>query len=93
MRAQCRRTPGHPPSLASPGHEAPNPACTCGINGYAEQPEAIETLALLGQWQPLAIGQVELWGRVLARDGIYRAEFAKVAGSPTPVTRVTVVTA
>ena len=51
----------------------------------------METLALLGQWQPLAIGQVELWGRVLVRDGIYRAEFAKVAGYPTSVTRVTVV--
>lgn len=50
------------------------------------------TLALLGQWQPLATGQVELWGQVLGPDGIYRAEFAKIVGCPTPVTRVTIVT-
>ena len=65
MRASCRRTPEHPPSPAPPGHAAPDPACTCGINGYAERAEAIVTLALLGQWQPLATGQVELWGQVL----------------------------
>lgn len=48
MRASCRRTPEHPPSPAPPGHAAPDPACTCGINGYAERAEAIVTLALLG---------------------------------------------
>lgn len=92
LRAQCRRTPDHPPSLAPPGHTAPDPACTCGINGYAACAEAMETLTLLGQWQPLAIGQVELWGRILVRNGAYRAEFAKIAGCPTPVTRVIGVT-
>ena len=76
MRAKCQRTPTHPPSSAPAGHTAPHPACTCWINGYADRSEAETTMEFVGAWQPLVLGEMHLWGKVLVRGATYRAEFA-----------------
>jgi hypothetical protein len=78
MQAECRRTSEHPRSTAPSGHSAPDPACTCGISGYADRLKAETTLELLGAWRPLVLGAVVLWGNVFIRGGVYRAEFGQI---------------
>ena len=35
-------------------------------------------MELIAGWQPLLLGEVCLWGRVLVRGATYRAEFARI---------------
>jgi hypothetical protein len=79
MRAECRREWGRPRAGVLVPHTSPHPKCSCGISAWAERAEAEETLALIGQFQRLVMGQVLLWGRILARESEYRAEFARIA--------------
>ena len=57
---------GEPPG-APPAHEAPEPGCWCGIHAFADDGEALRTLAGLGRELdgPVVIGTVRLWGRVV----------------------------
>jgi hypothetical protein len=51
-------------------HEAPDPACTCGLHGTHD----LETL----RWtkSPAVVGRVALWGRVIEHEHGFRARYA-----------------
>ena len=51
-------------------HEAPDPACTCGLHGT----HGIEVLRKTKC--PAVLGRVALWGRVIEHEQGYRAQFA-----------------
>jgi hypothetical protein len=51
-------------------HEAPDPACTCGLHGT----HGIELLRKTKC--PAVLGRVALWGRVIEHEHGYRARFA-----------------
>jgi hypothetical protein len=51
-------------------HEAPDPACTCGLHGT-------HTLDILRRTRcPAVLGRVALWGRVIEHDHGFRAQYA-----------------
>ena len=60
------------------GHEAPDPACACGIHA-AREPAAVLSY-LHGRDEPRTVarvlGRVQLWGRVVEHEGGWRAERA-----------------
>jgi hypothetical protein len=49
-------------------HEAPSQECTCGIYAFRSECSAP---------RGMAVGKVKLWGRVVAHERGYRAEFAR----------------
>jgi hypothetical protein len=51
-------------------HEAPDPACTCGLHGT----HGLEVLRKTKC--PAVLGRVALWGRVVEHEHGYRAQFA-----------------
>lgn len=51
-------------------HEAPDPACTCGLHGT----HGIELLRRTKS--PAVLGRVALWGRVIEHEHGYRARYA-----------------
>jgi len=51
-------------------HEAPDPACTCGLHGT----HGLEVLRKTKC--PAVLGRVALWGRVIEHEHGYRAQFA-----------------
>jgi hypothetical protein len=51
-------------------HEAPDPACTCGLHGT----HGLEVLRKTKC--PAVLGRVALWGRVVEHEQGYRAQFA-----------------
>jgi hypothetical protein len=59
-------------------HARPAPECDCGVYAVTQREAAVE----LGSWaqsaleQPIVIGEVSLWGRVLPYSAGYRAEHA-----------------
>lgn len=62
-------------------HDAPWPACTCGIHAYADREEAFEQFlyftAVNGrQAVGWAFGRVSLWGRIVEHERGWRAEHA-----------------
>lgn len=62
-------------------HSAPNPACSCGFYGTKELGHLLRRLnfSMLRtqlNWQPLAIGRVALWGKLIEHEQGYRAQFA-----------------
>ena len=61
VEASCR---------ASRWHEAPDPACTCGLHGA----HGIDVLRKTRC--PAVLGRVALWGRVIEHQHGYRARFA-----------------
>ena len=61
VEASCR---------ASRWHEAPDPACTCGLHGT----HGLEVLRKTKC--PAVLGRVALWGRVVEHEHGYRAQFA-----------------
>jgi hypothetical protein len=65
-------------SAYCPEHEKPEPTCGCGIHAVTTRAAALEW----ARWaqsalpHPIALGQVQLWGRVLPHSAGYRAELA-----------------
>jgi hypothetical protein len=63
-------------SAECPFHPRPSLGCGCGIYAVTTREAALEW----GRWaqsalpQPIVIGQVQLWGRVLPHSAGYRAE-------------------
>ena len=51
-------------------HDAPDPACTCGLHGT----QGLEVLRKTKC--PAVLGRVALWGRVVEHEHGYRAQFA-----------------
>lgn len=60
------------------GHPAPSAGCWCGISG-ARDLEALRQHGLCVLPGALIVGEVDLWGRVLAESYGYRAEHARPA--------------
>jgi hypothetical protein len=82
MEALCGALPDIPSPSPLLDTGPPDPACTCGIAGYADREEAETTRQMLGSWQPVVLGEVRLWGGVLVREGAYRAEFSRITDPP-----------
>jgi hypothetical protein len=61
-----------------PDHNMPDTGCTCGIYGLATQKAAFEwaAWAQAAMPNPIVLGKVQLWGRVLPYSAGYRAELA-----------------
>ena len=61
-----------------PEHEKPEPRCGCGIHAVTTRAAALEWAgwAQSALPHPIALGQVQLWGRVLPHSAGYRAERA-----------------
>ena len=60
------------------GHPAPAVSCSCGISG-ARDLETLRQHGLCVAPGGLVVGEVDLWGRVVAEPYGYRAEFARPA--------------
>ncbi len=63
-------------SAYCPEHAKPAPDCGCGIYAVTAREAALEwaTWAQSALPNPIALGRVQLWGRVLPHSGGYRAE-------------------
>ena len=61
-----------------PKHERPDPDCGCGIYAVKTRPAALEWAgwARTALPNPIVLGRVQLWGRVLLHSCGYRAELA-----------------
>ena len=61
-----------------PAHERPDPACGCGIHAVTTREAALEWAgwAQSALPNPIVLGRVQLWGRVLPHSAGYRAELA-----------------
>ena len=65
-------------AASCPKHEQPEPDCGCGIYAVKTRPAALEW----ADWaknalpNPIVLGKVQLWGRVLLHTSGYRAELA-----------------
>lgn len=81
LRSVARRRfvwdPGRPLRAAcdTGGHRAPAPGCGCGIYGAASL-EALRQQCLCLPPECLVVGEVRLWGDVVAEGGEYRAATA-----------------
>lgn len=60
------------------GHAAPDPGCACGIYGAATF-EALRDHGLCVVPSGLAVGEVDLWGRVVVDDDGIRGGFGRPA--------------
>lgn len=58
------------------GHQAPAPGCACGIHASAHLAGLREQGLCLAPGEPLVMGEVSLWGAVVADDHGLRAEHA-----------------
>ena len=69
-------TPGRPLRAAcrGSGHPAPAEGCSCGIYG-SEDLESLREHGLCLVPGPLVVGQVALWGKVVADGHGYRGEY------------------
>lgn len=61
------------------GHDAPAPGCACGIHASPDIDSLREQGLCLAPAEPLVMGQVSLWGVVVADDHGLRAEYASPA--------------
>jgi hypothetical protein len=61
-----------------PEHEKPEPACSCGVYAVTTRAAALEWAgwAQSALPNPIVLGRVQLWGRVLPHSAGYRAELA-----------------
>jgi hypothetical protein len=61
-----------------PVHELPEPGCGCGIHAVTSREAALEWAgwAQSALPNPIVLGRVQLWGRVLPHSGGYRAQLA-----------------
>ncbi len=61
-----------------PTHELPDPSCGCGIYAVTTREGALEWAgwAQSALPNPIALGRVQLWGRVLPHAAGYRAQLA-----------------
>jgi hypothetical protein len=61
-----------------PAHELPDPACGCGIYAVTTRETALEWAgwAQSALPNPIVLGRVQLWGRVLPHSAGYRAQLA-----------------
>jgi hypothetical protein len=59
-------------------HELPEPGCGCGIHAVTSREAALEWAgwAQSALPNPIVLGRVQLWGRVLPHSGGYRAQLA-----------------
>jgi hypothetical protein len=65
-------------AASCPAHELPDPACGCGIYAVTTREAALEWAgwAQSALPNPIALGRVQLWGRVLPHSAGYRAQLA-----------------
>lgn len=73
LRAECRRF-GRAEDLLEAPHEAPEPACACGICAYHSPTTDFSKVDVLG-----VSGIVTVWGRIVADNDGMRAEQVRVA--------------
>jgi hypothetical protein len=73
VRAECRRF-GSAEDLLQAPHEAPDPACGCGISAYHEPTGDFSKVDFLG-----VSGIVTVWGRIVADGDGMRAEQVRIA--------------
>jgi hypothetical protein len=61
-----------------PAHQLPDPACACGIYAVTTREAALEWAgwAQSALPNPIVLGRVQLWGRVLPHSAGYRAQLA-----------------
>jgi hypothetical protein len=61
-----------------PAHELPDPSCGCGIYAVTTREAALDWAgwAQSALPHPIALGRVQLWGRVLPHSSGYRAQLA-----------------
>ena len=67
-----------PFSAYCPEHELPHPSCGCGIHAVTTRVAALEWAgwAQSALPNPIVLGRVQLWGRVLPHTAGYRAQLA-----------------
>jgi hypothetical protein len=70
--------PREPFVAACVAHARPTPACGCGIYAVTTRTTALEWAhwAQSALPQPIVVGRVQLWGRILPHSFGYRAELA-----------------
>lgn len=65
-------------SAYCPEHPLPEPSCGCGIYAVTTRDAALEWAAWAQSAlpNPIVLGRVQLWGRILPHSGGYRAQLA-----------------
>lgn len=61
------------------GHRAPDQGCDCGVHGSPDLDTLREHGLCLAQEEPLVVGRVALWGRVVRDHEGWRAEYGEPA--------------
>ena len=63
----------------SGGHAAPSPGCACGVHASPTREQLVSDSLCLSPTVPLVLGEVALWGRLVADAHGLRAEWAAPA--------------